>query len=101
MLQISGRVWVGPGVTESGVVVTGVGDSVTCAVVSTTVGTGVAAGAAGWEQPATNARIRQAERMHALTRYFFITTDFPGGYFRFVSPGTPVKPLRNDYLATG
>ena len=70
MLQASGRVWTGPGVNDALVVVTGAGVAV--AMVSTAVGTGVAAGAAGCVQPAANSRktsTKKREKTHLVFIY--------------------------------
>jgi hypothetical protein len=51
-------------------------------VVSTVVGTGVAAGAAGWEHPATRARMTHKISADVIVRIFFIPMISTGGYLR-------------------
>ncbi len=81
IFQISGSVWVGPGVCES---VASVGVDVGCSVVTTAVGVGVAGGVVVCVHPAARMNTVQRTSADAITMVFFIPDNFPGVYFMFL-----------------
>jgi hypothetical protein len=78
-LQISGRVWVGPGVEETDV---GFGVGVAGTVVTAVVGVGVTGGVAGCMHPAASTSTMQRRPADAIINDLFIPDSFPGGYLR-------------------
>jgi hypothetical protein len=105
MLQASSRVWVGPGVSDAGVVVTGAG--VAIATVSTTVGTGVAGGAAGCVQPAAKSRrtsTKKREKTHLVFIYTHLFERYLSvmGFFKKAGEVNMLSfPLRVQYRWAG
>jgi hypothetical protein len=82
MFQFSGRVWVGPGVEDTGV---DEDVGVAAAVVTATVGVGVTGGVAGCVHPAARASTAQSTSAAAMTSILFIPDNYMGGYLMIVS----------------
>ena len=80
MFQFSGRVWVGPGVSET---VVGVGVIVGEAVVTTVVGVGVTGGVV-CVHPAVKMNTKQSTTADAITSVLFIPDNFTDVYFMFL-----------------
>jgi hypothetical protein len=81
MYQASGRVWVGPGVEETGFDTVGVA----APVVTAGVGVGVAGGVAGCVHPAARASTAQRTSADTITSVLFIPDNYIGGYLMIVS----------------
>ena len=104
MPQASGRDWVGPGVNEASVVVTGAGVAVAI-MVSTAVGTCVTGGAAGCcVHPAANSRstsTKKREKTHLVFIYTHLFEKYLSVMISEKKTGALICPLARGRFNAG